>query len=92
MPDPLPSFPVLRQDLDLLLDGEVGVISAAPSVFVNGVPIMTLESLVSDSGVMVTGSPGVFAEGKPVCRPEDLAFCASGVKVAVEGSPDVFTA
>jgi len=93
MPD-APAIPVFRQDIDLMAWGAypiVGTISKAPSVFVNGIPIMTVLSLTANAGVMVTGSASVFAEGLPVCRIGDLAESEGGVQEVLEGSPNVFS-
>lgn len=67
----------------------------APTVFVNGRPVVVVGDAVSPHGppipphigpVMQTGSSTVFANGKPACRAGDLANCGH----TATGSQNVF--
>lgn len=65
----------------------------APTVFVNGAPIVVVGTVVAPHGtgphaaaVMVGGSATVYAGGLPVCRDGDAASCGD----TATGSNDVF--
>ena len=64
----------------------------APTVFVNGAPIVVVGTLVAPHGAgphaiatMIQGSAVVFAGGLPVCRAGDAASCGD----TATGSNDV---
>lgn len=70
----------------------VGIL--APSVIVNGQPIVVVGAAVAGHGkpphsgpVMVEGSSDIFAEGIQVCSTGDSASCGH---VLVNGSSDIF--
>lgn len=77
------------------VDSAGGVIvgNLAPTVFVNGSPVVVLGSAVTGHGLgvhaaptMQTASTTVFAQGKRVCRAGDVASCGD----AASGSGNVF--
>jgi uncharacterized Zn-binding protein involved in type VI secretion len=73
--------------------GNVIIGDLAPTVFVDGSPIVVLGATVTghglaphDSPTMSSGSSTVFANGIAVCRAGDLATCGH----TASGSSDVF--
>lgn len=78
------------------MDSAGGIIAGpplAPTVFVNGAPIVVVGTLIAPHGPgphaaasMAMGSSSVFAGGLPVCRDGDAASCGDS---GSGGSPDV---
>lgn len=78
------------------MDTAGGIIAGpplAPTVFVNGAPIVVVGTLIAphgtpphDAAAMAMGSSSVFAGGLPVCRDGDAATCGD---TGSGGSPDV---